>query len=259
MSKAIRIFVLACVLGIGSGLTNLAWADAIGPGFDLFSTPPGGAFLDLSPLGVGIIPLTGNGIGGSDTDTIVERLGGLPAGGTGVIPIELVALSLMSVDPVPIPAFGGSFFDVFVTINAGLFPASVLPQPDALAPSMGTMVVTSHNDPTGGTFDSFFDVFADIIFKDTATGAVSSFPSPLVTLSSTGTPWVHTASPSFGAYPTGGFFVPGGITHTGPHPHNNPANTPPPPPIPEPGTIFLLGSGLAGIIGVARKKLSERA
>jgi len=234
--------VYASALAFTIGISNKAWAGPIGPGFDLFKTPPGGAFLEV-PGGM-MIPMMGKGIQGSDTDTIVERKAGLPAGGTGDFPIELVALSLQSVAPVD---FGGSFFDVFVTLDAVGF--SDLPQPDMLPPSLGMMMITSHSDPTGGTFDSFFDVFADVILRDVTTGAEMSFPAPMVRITSQDTRWEHTSLGSFGDWPTGGFSVPGGIVHTGPHPQIVPSDTPPTRPIPEPDVLLLLGSGLAALLG----------
>ena len=234
--------VYASALAFTIGISNKAWALPIGLGFDLFKTPPGGAFLEV-PGGM-MIPMMGKGIGGSDTDTIVERKAGLPAGGTGDIPIELVALSLQSVTPVDM---GGSFFDVFVTLDAVGFPD--VPQPDRLPPSLGMMMIMSHDDPNGGTFDSFFDVFADVILRDVTTGAETSFPAPMVRIDSHGTLWEHTSLGSFGDWPTGGFSAPGGIVHTGPHPQIVPSDTPPTRPIPEPGVLLLLGSGLAALLG----------
>jgi hypothetical protein len=86
-----------------------ASAGPIGPGFDLFQTVPFTAELSV----LGMVPLVGVPIGPGNTDTIVQRMGDLPSGEGGMLPIELVALSLMSSQPVDI---GGSFFDVFADV-----------------------------------------------------------------------------------------------------------------------------------------------
>lgn len=101
------------------GANNVAIASPIGPGFDLFHTPEGTTSVTTI---VGTIPLRGRPIDPNlgDTDTIVQRLAGidpLPVGGTGTVPIVIVALSLESTTPVSI---SGSFFDVFVELGPSI-------------------------------------------------------------------------------------------------------------------------------------------
>ena len=134
-------------------------ANPISPGFDSLTTPDGTAFIDLGAFGLGpiIVPLEGDPIPGEgDADTIVERKIGLGDGETGTIDIELVALSLRSVDPVNIDlsAFGGpdSIFDIFLTL-------------DDLQNSLGEMDIVTH-ELGGGTFSSFFDVYFEITLED---------------------------------------------------------------------------------------------
>lgn len=216
-----------------------AGADPIGPGgFDLLHTVP--FVTTLGPLGQ--VALRGAPIGPGDTDTIVRRTGELPSGGTGTIDIELVALSLESSAPIE---FGGSFFDVFVTINALGLPG--LSQPDALQPSLGMITITSHDDAAGGgTFDSFFDVFADVTLVPVGAGQPFHTPAPLLHLENTGGTWSHDPSagyPATRAFPANGFY-PGPIPHQGAHPVV--------PSSPEPSTLLLLGAGTAALAAQRR-------
>jgi hypothetical protein len=159
MLKLRVTLALFCVLMLGLTFVagDIALASPIGPGFDLFATDSASTFVELDfdgPGGLSPVPvqLEGNPLGtagGSgplwDTDTIVERkppgLSPFNVGDTGVIDIELVALSLRSVDPVDI---GGTLFDLDV------ISGSLLGEP---ANPLGSMTV-NHSDPNGGTFSS---------------------------------------------------------------------------------------------------------
>ncbi len=171
-------------------------------------------------------------IGPGNTDTIVQRRSGLPDMGTGIIEAEIVALSLVSINPVPIM---GSFFDVFVAIDPNMR-------------SMGQINVMSH-DPGGGTFDSFFDVFTEITFTDTMNPTNSMVFRRQDHITSMGSMWSHTRPsgyPEGPNAPSGGFY-PGPITHTGPHPQTEPST-------PEPSSMVLLGMGAFGLGFLARRR-----
>lgn len=213
--------------GLLACAASRAVADPIDPGFDLLSTPPGGAIFNPSHYPTAIpggpdvdILMQGLPIGPSNTDTIIQRTTGLPAGGTGPIDAEIVALSLVSISPVD---FGGTFFDVFVDL-------------DPAFPSTGTINVTSHNDPPGGgLFDSFFDVFARVTLTEVGNLANQLQFSVQDQIQSTDSPWSQYAPiayPDDPQYPAGEFYPgtvggppgqPVGIDHTGPHPHTDPA------------------------------------
>lgn len=214
------------VAAIALGASAPARAIAIGPGFDLFHTP----VFSFDVFGTGMpIMLMGRAIGPGNTDTIVERTMGLPAGEMGDIPIELVALSLESASPVNIM---GSFFDVFVTLDASM-------------PSLGMIKVTSHDDAAGGgTFDSFFDVFYEIQLTEVGGTGMLRLNGTLH-LENMGATWSHTPPPGYPMernYPSGDFY-PGPIPHMGAHPVV---------PAAEPSTAILLGAGLLGAAAARR-------
>ena len=230
----IALFLAAVALSMGA---NVAQADAIGPGFDLFSTAPG--TMVFIP-GIGTVQFVGVPIGPSNTDTIVQRTQGinpLNVGGSGTIPIEIVALSLHSAQPVQM---GNSFFDVFVTL-----------QPNTI--SSGQMTV-NHENTGGGTFSSFFDVFFDITITDTQNPLNTQTMTLQDRISGTGT-WSHTPPPNYPMdpnFPSGGFY-PGPLGEQGTNfslLHNvTPSRTP------EPGTLALFGLGLSGLAAKLRRKL----
>ena len=226
---------LALVMGVG--LPGPGLALPILPGSDLLTTPDGTAFVD-TPFGR--VDLKSKPIGPGSTDTIVERFGTLDDGQTGSIPVELVALSLVSVDPVDVGV--GMFFDVFVTL-------------DPSRPSLGEIIILSHDDGPGpdeggGEFESFFDVFVQVDFVDPATGRIvetaflEDFLGPELNR------WSHTPQP--GTLPNkdaGNFFPIEVVRHTGPHP----VAIPTPTPVPEPATLALVGAGLA-LLGLGRRR-----
>jgi len=132
-----------------------------------------------------------------NADTIMFRPQAVPSGG-GTIPVVLYALFMKSTSPIP---FNGSSADVYVTVNnsGGAISTSVLPQPDSLAASNGTITVYPNAQGTGGTFDSTITINADIIFV--APGAsvtnsanyLGSQAAPPITLSQTGSSYSTTA------------------------------------------------------------------
>jgi hypothetical protein len=230
------IITLAIVLGMG----GVAWADAIDPGFDLFHTPAFTFPFDapLGPVELVGLPIEGGLSPLGNTDTIIERLTGLPADATGLIDIQMFALSLVSTSPVNVM---GSFFDVFVDLNPSI-------------PSTGVINVLTHG-VGGGTFSSELTVFALVHLLDPVTGVEDSVIPATTVLSNSSADWSHTAPPRYPVdprFPAGNFYS-GPINHPiGPHPVV-PAST-----IPEPSTLVLLGAGLVAAAASRWRRRTQR-
>ena len=239
----IQRLVFAFVVTIALGAGHAAMADPIGPGFDLFHTVPG-TFANIP--NIGIVAFMGGPpvLPGTNTDTIVERLQGIdpfPVGGMGTIDIVLRELSLQSVAPVNV---GGTFFNIFATALPDQTP--------------GTMTVF-HSNPGGGTFNSTLPVNAQLTFVPVGVGVSFSmnFSTTLISVDCT---WSHTPPPNYPMppqFPHGRFFPIDGpcieASATGNEEHRvEPAQTP------EPTTLLLLASGLVGIAGFGRKKISRK-
>ena len=187
-------------------------------GYDLLQTGSG-ASIDLSSLGLGTVPLQGVPIQSStgSTDTIMHRTQDIVGGGT--TPLNVTALFMKSTSSV---TFSGQQVDVYVTLNnsAGAISTSVLPQPDTLTASSGSLTAR-----TDGTFDSSITVNADVIFVKAGTSVTNSAnyvghkPASSITLTSSGSTWSSTPPagyPSSSTFPSGGFYPK--PVHNGPHP-----------------------------------------
>lgn len=245
-------------------LLTVSLAAAQNAGFDYFQTGAG-ASVDLSSIGLGVVQLQGVPIQSAtgNADTIMYRPQNVPSGG-GTIPVNVYALFMKSQSSV---TFNGQQADVYITLNNsnGAIPTTVLPQPDPLAPSTGTITVY----PSTSTFDSSITVNADVILVTTGASPANSAavlghqPASPITLSQTGSSylpsppsgypaWVPPNSPLASSIPQkfacpdpcpgGGGPPPPGFfpkpVHTGPHPvilaGPAPAPTPTPTPTPSP-------------------------
>ena len=178
-------------------------------GYDLWQTGSGST-IDLSSVNLGTVNLQGVPIqtATGNADTIIHRTQDMPAGG-GSVNVNVNALFMQSTSHV---TYKNQSADVYVTINnsGGTIPTSVLPQPDALSASTGTVTIR-----TDGTYDSKFTVNADVIFVKAGTSVTDSsnyighMTASAITLSSTNGSWSSTAPsgyPSSGSYPSGGFY-----------------------------------------------------
>ena len=222
-----------------------ARADFVLRGSDYFETIQPTIFV---PLGAAN-PLAGLPIGPGTTDTIVQRQGDCSlslagAGSNCTIPIELVALSLIStVDPM------------------------VRLRESPTLPSLGMMTISSNGSGTGGTFDSFFDVFFDLSFDGGGTFA----PQGPLHLTSSGTPWSTieqgllvdglVGDQNANRHTNKGTACPPGMTCvdfyvpmvTEQEPGGSVHNARPAQVVPEPGSLALVGLALAAMAGVGRR------
>jgi PEP-CTERM motif len=243
MSKVnlIRRLVCAFVITIALGAANTALADPILPGFDLFHTLPN--TFHIIP-GIGFVPFMGGTplIPGTNTDTIVERLQGIdpfPVGGTGTIDIILRELSLQSVAPVNI---GGNLFDISATA--------------APLQALGSMTVV-HSTVDGGVFTSTLPV--NVLLTFTPVGGGAPFSTSFSTTLMSTCVWSHTPPPNYPTppqFPSGGFFVVGPCVEISPT--QDEVHVVGPASVPEPTAMLLLASGLVGIAGLGRKRISRK-
>lgn len=170
------------------------------PGFDLFETQAQNSFLDLetppSFFDPGSDPFSGrvkflgeplNAPVFGTADTIVERKATAilqEPNFSDTIPIEIVALSLVSTNPITVTYNGNT--------SPELWYVKVVVSPSKQ--SNGSMNI-NHSNPQGGTFDSFLFVQPKFIFTrlgDNAvrildTGALSLPPKELT---ATDSPWI---------------------------------------------------------------------
>src|SRR5437660_12801892 len=213
-------------------------ASAQSAGFDLLQTGSG-ASVDLtgvSGLSPGVVSLQGVAIQSStgNSDTIMHRTQDVPAGG-GPVPVNVNALFMKNSGN---ETLNGRPVDIYVSINnsGGAISTSVLPQPDSLSGSNGTVTIR-----TDGTFDSSITVNADIIFVTAGSSPTNSAnyvghqAAPSISLTSANSSWSTTPPagyPSSSSYPSGGFYPK--PAHTGgPHPVV-PSTCPSPSPTPSP-------------------------
>lgn len=164
-----RVAVLSLALLVSMGGVASAAPFIVAPGWDLLQSVGGTKFLGIPFEGVpiGSFDFGAGPVATGMADTIVRRMapassaapqnpGGPFQGplddltGNNVIPIEIVALLLRSVVPIDLGA-GLAFH--YITLSS-------------MAPSTGFARVNFSADGSGGTFDSFFDVFVDVRIND---------------------------------------------------------------------------------------------
>jgi len=155
--------------------------------FNVAPIPANFFYLGSAPL-VGVVDLQGQpltttppGILGS-IDTIVRRTAStapLLVGGNDVVPIQIVALDLVSVQPVLVTGINPpELWDVRVTLS-GVAPQGV-----------GNMMI-NRTSPNGGTFDSVLPVQPKLTFTRPIPFAQQILdPAPPDAFQSLGSPWV---------------------------------------------------------------------
>lgn len=245
--------IIGCVASLAVPLSaGLVFGSDVTAGYDLWSTPPNGAVEDFGGTGappipadffgpgsdpfVGVVNFVGEPLGtylGQPTgpaDTIVQRPGdaSLPiVPSSDTIPIQIVALSLVSVDPIVVTFNGGqnpTQFDVAVTLGN--------------QPSTGSMTIT-HSTTEGGTYDATINVCPLFTFTEVGNPGnqhildFCDVLGPPQVIAVAGQPWCHVAvSPQVSPLSGPNFFVKGTTNHSGPHPIADPIETAAGPAIP---------------------------
>jgi hypothetical protein len=147
----------------------------------------------VTVIGNPIVPLKGVPLGSSplcpganlgSTDTIVERLQSTPPlfpGQQFVVPIEIVSLNLVSVNPIQVQTPNGpQLWAVYVSVDPSVQPT-------------GQMTIKKQH-PNGGTFDSFLPVRPHFVFTnlgDCPPSVVCETDGPIINFQSFNAPWVH--------------------------------------------------------------------
>jgi hypothetical protein len=194
-------------------LNQSASATIVLPGFDLWKTQPGSVatfaaapipadfFAPGSDPFMGFAPLQGVPSGPGLADTIVRRTGTLPDMTPGTIPIEIVALSLVSSQPIIVTGSGGpTMWNLEVIL------------PPMTTQSPGNMNVV-HTDPGGGTFSANLPVQARFTFTEVSnpTNTKTIMPDPIESFFfPPATPWSHNPDPMDAhdlSFPAGNFFA----------------------------------------------------
>ncbi|MCP4594353.1 MAG: hypothetical protein GY842_26790 [bacterium] len=218
--------VLAVVGWAGAGG---AYAQIIPPGTDCFETTDGSTSVVFSSVALGAIPpipadffepgsdpfegtvaLQGEPLGAypGEVSVVLERTGPAPMPGPTLVPVEMVELSLRSVDPILVTNnMGGpdSFFDVYVTLST-------------MTPSTGNMTITETAPGIGGEYEfnsasgGGITVYPKFTFHPVAGGLDLELEDPLYGVqleSSMPNPWQY-AEPATFCFPGNEFYpVPG--------------------------------------------------
>lgn len=216
-------------------------------GSDYLETVQPSFFTVPGPL---VIPVKGLPIGPGSTDTIVQRkadcsLSLSVAGSNCVIPIEVVALSLVGIAN----------------------PMLVVRESPTLA-SNGSMTIMSDGSGTGGTFDSFFDIFIELSMD----GGMNFNPFDADPFTVIIDPKFFTSQNTGWTTIEQGLLVDGLVGAQNANRHNNKganvdfyvkgvvfedagnAEHRAQAAIPEPGTLALVGLALAAMIGLGRRR-----
>ncbi|MGH2687299.1 MAG: hypothetical protein ACRDKW_00605, partial [Actinomycetota bacterium] len=211
-SRRLRLGVWLALPLLAGAAAPLRAADVL-PGIDMWTTPGSGlTFDDFSgnPIPAdffdpgsdpftGVVVLIGQPLPdlGPPTapsvfpaDTIVRRpmTAVLPGPGSqDTIPIEIVALNLVSVNPITVTYNGGQNpepWDVRVCLSA-------------VAPQMQGGMTVRQECPTGGTYDSTLPVVPKLVFTRVNPPAIRTLdPAPQVMLAFNGADWVAIPDPS---------------------------------------------------------------
>jgi len=207
--------VASVIVGMLALGTDRSMGDSIDMGFDLFVTDAGTTALDLSAsinagtLGgiPGAIPLQGSAFGPFAIDTVVVRgaSGPLDVGQSAEIPILLIGLSLISVDPIP---FGTGFADLRVESGSLLNdPGSDFFRDLNIPGSPSGLMQINHTSAGGGTFDSVLPVRARLRLTEVGNPGNVFLEDVIDDVLTASGVWAHDFAMSVNPGLSGGFYA----------------------------------------------------
>jgi hypothetical protein len=245
LSVSKTIFVVIVVVMM-TGFSGTVYADAIVPGTIYLATPPNpDASFDFGP-GIGLVLMRGRPIGPGDASFIWQfQTGGTLSGPGSSTSIPFVVTALSSENRAPVN-IGGTPFDVVFRLDSQTTSVGILtitqnsandfgPLPEGTFSHTLELFFTADFTPVGGG-PGAFRITSSVDLSSREPGAWSFDPEPNFVVTSASSNFFIIGQVFGGALARGG--------------HVNSAAT-----VPEPTTLLLLGTGLAGVAIKVRKKL----
>ncbi len=242
------VALLGVIVTLASPITSRA-EFIVNSGFDLLHSEPGTSFGGVPFVGVplGTFDFGSGPLGTGNADTIVYRIVPASPGAAPITRAELVALQLMSADPVNFGLGLGTYFVTLQSTRGG-----------PLSSGFVSINFGSEGVPHG-TFDSFFDVFFDLRFGS-LTGPIALSGNALLTV--VDVPWSHFPPPNAVEIVGVNTFLNGSNRLTDFFPDPFTEQHPGPPAtihsvstasVPAPSTLALASIGILSLVGFARR------
>jgi len=242
------IFVLSAFASFAHAQSRCVDTDCVPAGFDYFRTQPG-TFFTINGTKVPLFGIPDPSHYGADT--IIQRLKNVDVpdnpGATETVDLLMTELQLRGVDPM-CPQIGNKPCRVFINLDPNNSSTGSLAFTQTVAGEAAVDPSCGGSLPCEGTYTSFFDVFFDVSFTTKSGAPLPCDPNgditclqPDLTLTGTGS-WTDDNH---------GDFI---VGNTVDEKHFSPAGEHRAHMTPEPGSIALFGTGVAGLFGLVRKR-----